>query len=129
MGCYILVIGLSSRPVVSGCRRCNLLLVVRDLKSEPQFKAAPLPPLQQVSAASAASGAVVAALLLAIGTRAAITAALLHCVQTCCPAGWSQHGMVQKNQKNQTMRKREMAHINQTRDILKIGYYFIDIAL
>ncbi len=121
MGCYILVIGSGSLPVLSSCCRCILLLVVRDLKHDSQVNAAPLPP---VSAALAASGALAMALPSATGTRAATAAALLHCLQTCCPANYSRHGMVQKIY---TMRKRDMAHINQTRDILKIEYQSIEI--
>jgi hypothetical protein len=78
-----------------------------------------------VSAASAASGAVAAALLLETGPLAANTSR-----QNCCTAGGSQRGIpVPVVQKNQTMRKRDFAHwqIDQTRDILKIGYHFSEI--
>ena len=44
----------------------------------------------------------------------------------CCTAASSQRGMVQKNQTT-GMCKREMAQINQTRDILKIRYCVIEI--
>ncbi len=46
------VVGSSSRPFISSCLRCNLLVVFRDLKHEPQVNANPL----QVSTAYAAQG-------------------------------------------------------------------------
>ena len=42
MWCHILGVGSSSRPAVSGCRRCNLLVVGRGLKHEPQVNTSPL---------------------------------------------------------------------------------------
>ena len=93
--------------------------------TNPKSTPAPSPPPPLVSAASAASGAVAAALLLETGPLAANTSR-----QNCCTAGGSQRGMpVPVVQKNQTMRKRDFAHwqIDQTRDILKIGYHFSEI--
>ena len=93
--------------------------------TNPKSTPAPSPPPPLVSAASAASGAVAAALLLETGPRAANTSR-----QNCCTAGGSQRGIpVPVVQKNQTMRKRDFAHwqIDQTRDILKIGYHFSEI--
>ena len=109
-------------PVVAGATSS---LSAEAWSTNPKSTPAPSPPPSLVSAASAASGAVAVALLLETGLRIATTSR-----QNCCTAGGSQRGMpVPVVQKNQTMRKRDIAYwqIDQTRDILKIGYHFIEI--